>query len=668
MYVIMGEVEFLFLSMLSSLLGILFVMLSSSGSRQVAVLSTVFVNAAITSFLAVGALVGHTFELSFSGIQFMGTIPIRIDALSAWFILIINFTCINGVLYGIGYLKPYESQKSNIKLHWILFLVFHSSMIWVCILQHSIAFLIAWELMSVSSMLLVIFEYQEKNTLKAGLNYLVQMHIGVVLITMGFIWVYVYTGSFWFDSISVFFLHNSNIWLFLLFFTGFGIKAGFIPLHTWLPQAHPAAPSHISGIMSGVIVKLGIYGIFRVISLLKADYFLLGEIVLMLSILTALFGVVNSAIHRNFKKMLAYCTIENIGIIGMGIGLGLIGTGLNNVALVMAGYGGALLHTLNHSLFKSLLFFGAGSIYQQTHTKSMEKLGGLIRNMPQTALLFLCGSLAICGLPPFNGFVSEFLIYSGFLSGIKGGGLHHSALMISAIAGLALVGGISLLAFTKTFGTIFLGSRRTNFRHEPVEVSFLMLLPQYFIIAVMVSVSLYPQFYIHAISGIIRNFYSSGSITVAFEPSYINIMAGIGRYSAMFILLITGLILTRRYFVKKMPVEVGSTWGCGYVAPTARIQYTGKSFSKSLAKLLNFSISEKKKYTEITPGEIFPKQRAYSSYYIDKFGSNINQLTDRLIYGLNYFQFMQNGNMQMYILYGLVFIIVVFLGTLLNFF
>src|ERR1019366_6536937 len=293
----------------------------------------------------------------------------------------------------------------------------------VCMVQNGLAFLIVWELMSISSFMLVIFDHQNKRTLRAGINYLVQMHIGVLFLSAAFIWVYFSEGTFEFSAIEKFFSHHSNLWLFLLFFIGFGIKAGFIPLHSWLPQAHPASPSHISGVMSGVIVKLGIYGIFRIVLMLKQDYLIIGEIMISLSIATGLYGILNAAVHRDFKKMLAYCTIENIGIIGAGIGLAIIGMGMNNSFLLVIGLSGALLHTLNHSLFKSLLFFSSGSVYQQTHTRDMEKLGGLVHKMPQTAALFLIGSLAIGGLPPFNDFVSEFILYSAILLGIKSIGI-----------------------------------------------------------------------------------------------------------------------------------------------------------------------------------------------------------------------------------------------------
>jgi NADH:ubiquinone oxidoreductase subunit 5 (subunit L)/multisubunit Na+/H+ antiporter MnhA subunit len=366
--------------------------------------------------------------------------------------------------------------------------------------------------------------------------------------------------------------------------------------------------------------------------------------------------------------MLAYCTIENIGIIGMGIGLGLMGLGNSNAFLVVAGFGGALLHTLNHSLFKSLLFFSAGSVYQQTHTKNMEKLGGLIRQMPQTAWLFLIGSLAIGGLPPFNGFISEFILYRGFLEGVKSTGFYFTALMIVSIACLAIIGGLSLLAFTKSFGTIFLGSPRTVLEHKPHEVSVVMRIPQFIIVAVMLSIGICPQVYFSEAAQTVVSIFPSASFSYGnVLPSSVELLSRVGVYSLLF-LVVAGVVYgIRNGFVRRHSEHFQPTWGCAYSAPNTGMQYTGKSFSKSLAKLVGLAVSEKKKYSEITSDEIFPKHRHYSSNYLDGFATYINLISDRLLFVMNYFQFIQNGKIQMYILYGLIFIVLVFLGSLFNF-
>ncbi len=633
-----------------------------------AAILAVILNVIITSFLAFKGLVGETISFSLEGNSFLAYIPVKIDRLSAWFILIINFTSLTGVLFGSGYLRAYNETASKLTLHWSLFILFHLSMVWVCILQHGFAFLVAWEIMSITSMLLVIFDFHKPETLKAGINYLVQMHISVIFLTIGFIWVYFQTGSFSFEAFQTFFGSNSNIWLFLIFFAGFGIKAGFIPLHTWLPHAHPAAPSHVSGVMSGVIVKLGIYGIFRIISFLEADFLLLGEIVLTVSLLTGVYGILNAAIHSDYKQMLAYCTIENIGIIGIGIGLGLMGMGNGSALLYYLGFGGALLHVLNHSLFKSLLFYSAGSVYQQTHTRDMNKLGGLIKHMPKTAVFFLIGSIAIGGMPPFNGFVSEFILYSGLLEGLKTGTISNASLLVVTLGGLSIIGGISVLTFTKTFGTIFLGVERIPLKHQPSEVSFIMLLPQYLIVLVMLSIAFFPQLYLAAINNILYGFSNSVSLAGASNWSgYPGRIANINFFSLLFVSVTLLIWIIRTKFMVHNRQIMEPTWGCGYIAPNSKMQYTGKSYSKSLGKIFSFLLVEEKKYNELVKGEIFPQRRKYQSHYHDFFEHRfLNYITHRLVYAANYFKFIQNGRVQSYVWYGIVFMISIFLLTVLN--
>ena len=656
------------LSWVVTLIAIFAICLVPSKLKAYAAAFSVIVNAITTSIPAFQALGGSITDISLAAGSFLGSIPIRIDGLSAWFIVIINFTSVTGAIYGIGYLKEYENPKQKLSLHWSLFAIFHLSMVWVCLLQNAFAFLVAWEIMSLSSMMLVIFDGHKGKTIKAGLNYLVQMHISVVFLTIGFIWVYMETGSFSFDALSAFFSSRPNIWLFLIFFVGFGLKAGFIPLHSWLPHAHPAAPSHVSGVMSGVIVKLGIYGIFRIISFMKADYLLIGEIVISISILTGLYGILNAAVHRDFKRMLAYCTIENIGIIGIGIGLGLMGIGNNSQVLYFLGFGGALLHVLNHSLFKSLLFYSAGSVYQQTHTRNMDKLGGLIKQMPQTAALFLIGAIAIAGIPPFNGFISEFIIYSGLVEGLKLGDLSQTSLIVLTFAGLSIIGGISLLAFSKTFSAIFLGSARKTLHHKPHEVSKLMLVPQYLIVAVMISVAFMPQFYMNGISQLLS---AMNLAPVLAEPVAVTTNYEIVSTINLYFLILTGIVALiwgiRYVATKEKKSEINETWGCAYVAPNNRMQYTGKSFSKPFAKIFSFIVIEEKKFKELEPGEIFPKGRKYASHYHDFFELKIiRPISERLIFGANYFKFIQNGRVQSYVLYGIIFILSIFILTALN--
>ncbi len=598
-----------------------------------------------------------------------GDIGFRIDSLSAWFILIINFTSITGVLYGRGYLKSYSHLKVNRELHWVFYVLFHLSMLWVCMFEHGVGFLVSWELMSLSSLMLVIFEFQNKSTLKAGINYMVQMHLSVVFLTLGFIFLYVYTGSFSFGALSQLSLDHHWIWIFVLFFAGFAIKAGFIPFHTWLPHAHPAAPSHISGVMSGVIVKLGIYGIIRILMYLKSGWLLAGEVLLILSLVTAIYGIATAALRSDFKQMLAYCTIENVGIIGIGLGIGLMGIGNKDQILIILGFSGALLHTLNHSLFKSLLFFGAGSIYQQTHTRNIERLGGLIKKMPVTAVLFLIGSMAIGGIPPFNGFISEFIIYSGLFKGLLGfQGITQSILFILTITGLVIVGGMSLITFTKTFGVVFLGTPREEFTHEPKEPSFIMLLPQYLIVTVMFSIALVPQFYFSYATRVVNTTFTTKltETAVSFTPMTDNI-SNIGKVALIFMVIIASVYLVRWLFIRKRVPAILHTWGCGYVAPIKKAQYSGQSYTRSFGLLFSSILKEKNRTEKLPKLSLYPVQFNISTTYIDLLERYfVSPLMLRLRFFLNYFQFIQNGRIQSYVLYGLFFIILIFLGTAFN--
>jgi len=646
--------------------GIMGLVLISDKYKATLTLFIVLANTVLTSIPALLALTGTPQLGSFAIAHFIGDVAVRVDSLSAWFILIINFTTINGVLFGMGYLKSYKELKVNLEMHWVFYAIFHISMIWVCMFEHGVAFLVSWELMSLSSLMLVIFEFQNKSTLKAGINYMVQMHLSVAFLTLGFIWLYVQTGSFNFSALALLPNTNATIWVFILLFIGFAIKAGFIPFHTWLPHAHPAAPSHVSGVMSGVIVKLGIYGIFRIITQLHQDWLLIGEVILSLSVVTALYGIVNAAVKYDFKQMLAYCTIENIGLIGIGIGIGLIGLGNGNNMLVLLGFSAALLHTLNHSLFKSLLFFAAGSVYQQTHTRDMELLGGLLKKMPKTAVFFLFGAMAIGGLPPLNGFVSEFLIYTGLIQALNvPSEVSQLILVLLSIAGLAVVGGISLLTFTKTFGVIFLGNPRTELPHEPKESAFVMLLPQYLIVAAMFSVVIFPQFYFKYTAEVISSAFNidlGGSISSVSEN-----LAIMGRVSLLFISVLLLLFGLRWLLLRKRNTVEYETWGCGYVAPVLKAQYTGKSFSRPFGQLFNFMVREEKHYEKIPKAELYPQPRTFATTYFDLLEKYlIHPLTKGLNYFLNRFGFIQIGQIRSYVLYGIFFIILVFLGTAFN--
>jgi NADH:ubiquinone oxidoreductase subunit 5 (subunit L)/multisubunit Na+/H+ antiporter MnhA subunit len=288
--------------------------------------------------------------------------------------------------------------------------------------------------------------------------------------------------------------------------------------------------------------------------------------------------------------------------------------------------------------------------------------------MPQTAVLFLIGAIAIGGLPPFNGFVSEFVLYSGLLEGLKTTGIAQISLLVVTLGGLSIIGGISVLTFTKTFGTIFLGAERKQLHHQPAEVSRVMLWPQYLVVAVMLSVAFLPGFYLNTIFNLLG---SLGNVRLIAEPAgltaYSESITNVNLYSLLFMSVVAGIWVVRAMIIKDKPQEIQPTWGCAYVAPNNRMQYTGKSFSKSLGKMFGFLLVEEKKYKELEAGEIFPVHRKYGSHYHDFFEFRfINLITQRLVYTANYFKFIQNGRVQSYVWYGIVFMVAIFILTILN--
>ncbi len=618
-------------------------------------LIAVLVTGLLSSYTAIVALTGSPFSTILRGGHVFGDIALRVDGLSGWFILLTNFTFITGILYGRQYMKRYEGQGANISLHYISYILNQLALIGAYFIQHGLAFLCVWELIALSAFILVIFEHGRMETLKAGINYLIQSHISILFLTLGFIWVYSSTGSFDFSAISRYSLSSSKeagLLLFLAFFVGFAIKAGFVPFHTWLPRAHPAAPAHISGVMSGVMIKAGIYGILRMLMLIHENYLILGYIILIFSVITGIYGVMLAIVQHNLKKLLAYHSIENIGIIGIGIGIGALGTGLDYPMMAFAGYAGALLHTLNHSLFKSMLFYSAGNIYLSTHSVNIDRMGGLIKKMPHTALMFLLASLAICGLPPFNGFISEFLIYSG-LYGALGTSSNSTIIIILSISGLALIGGLALFCFTKAFGIVFLGTPRYNHSFPVQEADPRALLPKYMIAVFILFIGLMPQVFIRLLQNPVQEF--TGLSIPGNYLSLTGIMQHVSISIWILILLVVALLFIRKAVTASKVIKTGSTWGCGYTVASPALQYTAGSFVRSYAKIIKPLVLTNKSRDEIK--DIIPSPLQTETHFHDKLEAGLIDWPVKNLRGfLGRFRFLQNGSVQFYVLYGVVFI------------
>jgi formate hydrogenlyase subunit 3/multisubunit Na+/H+ antiporter MnhD subunit len=590
----------------------------------------------------------------------------RPDALSVFFILVINFTALTSFLFSGGYLKAYYEKQTSLRwsVHLWAFLWLYFSMILVVILRDGFAFLVAWELMAVSSFLLVIFEADDRKVLKTGINYLIQMHVGLLFLLVAFLVAGNATGATGFDALREYFRTHSNILVFCLFFAGFGIKAGFIPLHTWLPEAHPAAPSPVSGLMSGVMIKMGIYGILRVVFALQSDLFVIGLIILGFSLFSGVMGVMMAIVQHDLKRLLAYHSIENIGIIGIGTGLGVLGLATGNHILALLGFSGGLLHVLNHSLFKSLLFFNAGSVYQATHTRNMDQLGGLAKKMPFTALFFLIGSLAICGLPPFNGFISEFLIYLGMFRSMHESSLYFSILLLVSLIGLTLIGGLAIFCFTKAFGIVFLGQPRSAHAENAHEVGKGMLLPSLLASAAILAIGLGSALFVRPVMNIVSGL-AGLDVPEAFGAGLTSTLSRISLAAGVFIALVAILAAWRHFHLKNRIVESGPTWGCGYTAGDAKQQYTATSWADNFSSLANPVLGTQKEATPILESELFPDKKSFATHPRDLFKSKM--IEEPLAGVMNLFKkiaFMQTGQIQHYILYAFLFMLLVMLLTI----
>lgn len=599
-----------------------------------------------------------------------GNVDFIIDPLSAFFLIVISIMSFFGVLYANGYMKPYLNKGMNVSSHCFFLMMLIASMTMVVTVQNALFFLIVWEIMSLSSFFLVIFEGEKKEVLKAGIKYLVYMHLSVIFIMAAFILLNIKTSSLDFGAYA-YYLHNdasmANL-IFLLAFVGFGIKAGFVPFHNWLPDAHPAAPSHVSGIMSGVMIKTGIYGILRFLLFVGTPSKMVSYTVLTIAVISALYGVLYAVTQQDLKRLLAYSSIENIAIIGVGIGVGMLGLTYGNPYVAVLGFAGGILHILNHSIFKELMFFAAGSVYLKTHTRNMELLGGLMKKMPYTGLLFIVGSIAICGLPPFNGFIGEFLIYAGMIMGIPASEISLFLVLILSIAALGMVGTMAMLCFTKAAGITFLGNPRTEcVEHVNEDVPRVMLIPMTILAFLAFFIGMFPQYFLSivmwpvAMLVDVNRYAANPALDEVFKNTFGLITSDFSWFFLIFFTVIAVLFIVKLILNRK--AKISNTWGCGYNRLNNHVQYTGASYANlfiSTLKPLFKRVSHIKK-----PKELFPKEAYYELEIEDIEEAYIVKplvMWDEKF--LTKFERIQNGNIQQYILFGLIFLILAIIGMI----
>lgn len=654
--------EYLVLSIEILLFGALAALLVKEDFKlKVCSIFTLF--ASLTALYPAGYVLftGETLSGYFENTPLFGEILLAIDPLSAIFVAVISVMSLLGVIYANGYMKPYLNKGMNTSSHCFFLMLLLASMLGVVTVQNGLFFLIVWELMSLSSFFLVIFEGEKKDVLKAGIKYLIYMHFSVIFIMAMIALLANASGSFSFGGFTEAVAQNpklANI-AFLLAFVGFGIKAGFVPFHNWLPDAHPAAPTHVSGIMSGVMIKTGIYGILRTLLIIGVPSKFVSYVVLVIAVISALYGVLYAITQHDIKRLLAYHSIENIGIIGIGIAIGMLGLAYGNNIVALLGFSGAILHVINHSIFKELLFFAAGSTYIKTHTRNIETLGGLIKKMPYTALLFIIGSVAICGLPPFNGFISEFLIYAGMLQGIPSSEMGMFITLVISIGALAMVGTMAVLCFSKASGIMFLGEPRSEAAADVKgDVSSVMILPMSILALFTLLIGVLPQYVIKFIMPPVSQFIGNQTALPIFE-SAISLMQTVSICFAVFFIILA-VFLVIRFFINRR-YEEHCTWGCGYNRANPHMQYTASSYASpfiSTLKPLFKRVSHIKK-----PKELFPKDAYYELEIEDiEEAYIVNPIVKWDEKLLAKFERIQNGNMQQYILFGLIFLVLAIIG------
>ena len=548
-------------------------------------------------------------------------------------------------LYGFSYFKKYFSTR-HVAIPWFMFNVLAGSMVLVCLAQNVLFFLLSWELMTISSFFLVAFEYQKTAVRKAGWTYLVATHIGTSTLFLMFMIYSNFAGSMdFFDFGNVLPQHQMTLCL-ILAIIGFGTKAGIMPFHVWLPEAHPVAPSHVSALMSGVMIKTGIYALLRIISFNTIPSWL-GYALLVIGMVSGILGVLFAIAQHDLKRLLAYHSVENIGIIFIGLGVGCIGLSSGNMMVAVLGFSGGILHIMNHAIFKSLLFLGAGSVLHATHTLDIDHLGGLLKRMPRTGTTFVIGSAAIAGLPPFNGFVSEFLIYLGMLLGIVHFDSNNSLIMIVGIISLALIGGLATACFTKAFGTIFLGEPRTKKAKQAKENDGLMTIPMILLAGLCVVIGLGGPFIIRILHGILPIFipaYGMELVSAAHYLVFISI-GGILLFGLFFLFMVLRFFLLRNKSVRE-----STTWDCGYNYPSARMQYTASSFAQPITDLFNFILRSRKIIKQ--SDAYFPVKSTFKTETPDVIRQKLYQpifLSVKKYF--SYLNVIQRGKIQIYISY-----------------
>ena len=571
-------------------------------------------------------------------------IHLQLDSISAFFLALLS------VLGGVGslYSREYWTDRQHpisapVGRAWWNGLLL--GMGCVLLSANGLHFLIAWEIYTVCAYFLVTLDRSKREVRKAGWLYLAASHFGTMCLFAFFTLLASKTGGWQLES----FKNRPELApLFWLALVGFGLKAGIFPLHIWLPSAHANAPSHVSAILSGVTIKMGIYGIVRFSGWLPTPH-AAGWTVAALGVISAVLGVAFALGQHDLKRLLAYHSVENIGIILIGLGFAMIATDHGHAAWGQLALAGGLLHVWNHGLFKALLFLGAGSVLHATGTREMSRLGGLWRAMPWTAGLFVLGAMAISGLPPLNGFVSEWLVFLGLFDAVSAHGTASWAAAAAAAAVLlGLTGALALACFVKVCGVVFLGLPRSESAMHAHECGWQMRVPMLLLGALCAAIGLAPALFWPAIANASAAWQPAWP--VAAPPAPLNTL---GSFHIAIAALTTLAVIGLWRRVKRNGVERAGTWDCGYAAPTARMQYTAGSFAGIITGWFAWILRPQRH--SHPPKEYFPAHSSFEEHTPETVLEHVVEPAGSVVMRISAAaRHLQHGRLQAYIFYLLI--------------
>ena len=610
---------------------------------------------------------------------------LRLDPLSGFFLTVIGLLGFFVSIYSIGYVKGFLGKRSVTPLV-IFYSLFMAGMFLVVLADDAFFFLVSWEIMAASSYFLVMFEDENPENRRAAFLYLVVAHIGAIAILLSFgVMAGLATGFENFNGYTFDAMREAKFptgWAtlaFLLAFFGFAAKAGVVPLHVWLPEAHPVAPSNVSALMSGVMLKTAIYGIIRItFDIIHVFPWWWGAIVLSLGLVSTVMGVLYALMQHDLKRLLAYHSVENIGIILIGVGLAMIFTSFKLPVLAALALIAGLYHTLNHAMFKGLLFMGAGAILHATKERNMEDMGGLIHKMPWTAALFLIGCISISALPPFNGFVSEWLTFQAFLLTPALPNALLNLLIPLGAALLALAAALAAACFVKAYGVTFLGHWRGH--HQPpsappfskggkggLEVDWFMRSGMILPAIACLGLGVFPTFFIQWMDIIPDQLVGSKIATSAGAFGWMwltpvsheraSSSGPIVFLGILAVVVVTYLLLhVRRTAIHRAPI-----WDCGFEKLTGRMQYTAASFSMPIRRIFGFlcNIKEQARLSQSLGNPAFPKRLNYHLRVRDRFWGWIYEpIADSSFWIARKVGLLQQGRIHIYLIYSFITIII----------